>query len=114
MEKNKIIYWTTTGIISMVMLFSMYKMFTPSYNHLGFPDYFRIELLILKIVGLVVLLVPQIPLKIKEWAYAGFGIVLISASVAHFNSGDPFANAIEPLAFLVILAISNLYFYKIR
>lgn len=114
MKKDKIIYWTTTGIITLIMLFSIYMMYSPHYKHLGFPDYFRGELLVLKIAGLLVLLIPQVPLRMKEWAYAGFGIVLISACVAHFNSGDRIDNVLEPLIWLVILAISNRYLYKIR
>lgn len=112
MKKDKTIYWTTTIIISCIMLFSIYKMYSADYEHLGFPKYFRVELAIAKITGIIVLLVPQIPAKIKEWAYAGFGIVLISACVAHFNSGDTIVNALEPLIWLIILAFSNRYLYK--
>jgi DoxX-like family len=113
MKKDKIIYWTTTGVTILVMLFSIYKLYTPFWKPLGFPDYFRTELVIAKILGLIVLLVPGIPARIKEWTYAGFAIVLISASVAHFNTGDPFLHAIEPLGFLIILAVSNIYLHKL-
>jgi len=113
MKKDKIIYWVTTGIIILIMLFSIYKIYTPLWEHLGFPDYFRTELVVVKILGLIVLLIPQIPGRIKEWAYAGFGIVLISASVAHFSTGDPILNVVEPLGFFVILAVSNVYLHKI-
>lgn len=114
MKKNKIIYWSATGTITLIILFSIYKMYTPAYQHLGFPNYFRTELLIAKISGLIALLIPQIPVIVKEWAYAGFGIVLISASVAHFNSGDAIANVFEPYIWLIILAISNLYLHKVN
>jgi hypothetical protein len=114
MKKNKIIYWTSTGIITLIMLFSIYMMYSPLYKHLGFPDYLRGELLVFKIVGLIVLLLPQVSLRIKEWAYAGFGILLVSASVAHFNSGDPIVNSFEPLIWLTILAVSNRYLYKVN
>ena len=114
MKKDKIIYWTSTGALSFIMIFSLFKMYTPIYEHLGFPHYFRTELLIAKILGLMVLLVPRIPSILKEWAYAGFTIVLISASIAHFNSGDTIINAIEPYIWLMILAVSNLYFHKLN
>lgn len=114
MKRDKTIYWSATIVISLIMTFSIFKMYTPLYEHLGFPGYFRTELLIAKILGLVVLLIPNFSLQIKNWAYAGFGIVLISASVAHFNSGDPIANVFEPYIWLVILAISNIYLYKVR
>jgi len=114
MKKDKIIYWSATGAITLIMIFSMFKMYTPIYEHLGFPKYFRTELLIAKILGLIVLLLPKAPSILKEWAYAGFSIVLISASIAHFNSGDTIINAIEPYIWLVILAISNLYMHKLN
>ncbi|HTI57926.1 DoxX family protein [Mucilaginibacter sp.] len=114
MKKDKKIYWSATIIISLIMLFSIYKMYTPLYEHLGFPSYFRTELLVAKILGLTVLVVPQFSLRVKEWAYAGFGIVLISASVAHFNSGDAIANVFEPYIWLAILIISNIYLHKVR
>ena len=114
MKRDKIIYWLATIITTLIMLFSIYMIYTPLYDHLGFPDYFRTELVVAKIIGLVVLLVPQVPLRIKEWAYAGFGIVVISASIAHLNSRDPIANVFEPFIWLIILAVSNIYLYKIN
>lgn len=114
MKKNKIIYWIATGIISFVMVFSIYKMFTVEYNRFDLPNYFRIELTVFKILGLIVLLTPQFPIRIKEWAYAGFGITLISASVAHYYTGDSLLRSLDPIIFLVILAVSNVFLYKIK
>jgi hypothetical protein len=113
MKKNKTIYWISTGIIGAVMLFSMYKMFTPDYDRLELPHYLRIELSVFKILGLVVLLLPQFSIRMKEWAYAGFGIVLISASVAHYSSGDELIRSLEPLVFIMILAVSNIYLHRL-
>jgi hypothetical protein len=114
MKRDKIIYWSATIFITGIMLFSIYMMYSPLYKHLGFPDYLRGEMLVFKLIGIVVLLTPQVPLKIKEWAYAGFGIVLISASVAHWNSGDGIVSTIEPWIWLTILAVSNRYLYKVK
>jgi hypothetical protein len=114
MKRDKIIYWSATIVTTLIMLFSIYKIYTPSYEHLGFPDYFRTELVIAKIIGLIVLLLPQVPLRVKEWAYAGFGIVVISASLAHLNSGDPIVNVFEPFIWLIILAVSNIYLHKVN
>jgi len=114
MKTNKTIYWIATGIIALIMLFSMYKMYTPDYDRLSLPNYLRIELSVFKILGLVVLLLPQFSMKIKEWAYAGFGITLISAIVAHYSSGDALMRSLEPVVFLIILAISNIYLHKLN
>lgn len=117
MKKTKLIYWTTTGLFSAMMLFSAFAYFTSpevaaSFTKAGFPDYFRVELGAAKFIGAIVLLVPQVPARIKEWAYAGFGITLISAAIAHASIGDPVSAIITPLVFLGILAISNRYLHK--
>src|SRR5258708_38827979 len=114
MKKNKTIYWITTGIIGFIMLFSMYKMYTPDYDRLSLPNYLRIELSVFKIVGLLVLLLPQFSIKMKEWAYAGFGIVLISASMAHYSSAHALIRSLDAMIFLIILVISNLYLYRLN
>ena len=114
MKKEQIIYWIATGIATLIFVFSIYMMYTPFYPHLGFPAYFRVELTIFKILGLIVLTIPQFPMRLKEWAYAGFTIVLISASVAHFNSGDSTIHALEPLIWLAILAVSYIYLNKLN
>jgi hypothetical protein len=117
MKKNNIIYWAATGILSVMMLFSAYNYITnpqmaDGFKHLGFSDTFRYELAVAKVLGALALLIPQVPLKIKEWAYAGFGITFISAAIAHFSSGDPVAVTIMPLVFLAVLVLSNIYLYK--
>jgi uncharacterized membrane protein YphA (DoxX/SURF4 family) len=116
MKKLKITYWITTSIIAAMMTFSAYAYFTQEevkqgFHHLGFPDYFRIELAIAKLIGAIVLLVP-IPSRIKEWAYAGFTINFISASIAHTASGDPIAQCITPLVILAVLSVSYFTYPK--
>ena len=114
MKKDKAIYQAATAIITLVMIFSIYKMFTPDYERLGLPNYIRIELTVFKILGLIVLLVPRFSTRIKEWAYAGFGITFISACVAHYSSGDTFLRSLEPVIFLIILGVSNIYLHRLR
>jgi hypothetical protein len=117
MKKNTIIYRVTTGLIAFMMLFSAYSYvakpeIAAAFKHLGFADYFRVELAVAKILGVFVLIIPQIPARVKEWAYAGFGITFISAAIAHFISGDPASIAIMPIIFFAVLVVSNIYLYK--
>lgn len=119
MNKNKIIYWTATGIITAMMLFSAFGYITnpdlkAAFVHLGFPDYFRIELAILKAVGALVLVLPMVSDKIKSFAYFGFALTFISASIAHYASGDAVSVAIIPLTFLVILGVSYTFYKKVK
>jgi len=120
--KDKAIYWIATGIVCAVMVFSAinFNLENPvgpmkgAFAHLGFPDYFRIELTVAKTLGVLALLIPSIPPKAKEFAYAGFAITLVSASIAHFSSGDPLLFVIDPLLFLGALITSYVYFNKLN
>jgi DoxX-like family len=120
--KDKAIYWIATGIVCAVMVFSAinFNLENPvgpmkgAFAHLGFPDYFRIELTVAKTLGVLALLIPSIPSKAKEFAYAGFAITLVSASIAHFSSGDPLLFVIDPLLFLGALITSYVYFNKLN
>ena len=83
--------------------------------HLGFPPYFKVELTVAKILGVVALVIPAVPFKVKECAYFGFAITLISAAIAHFGRGDAHLSVlfvIDPLVFLALLAVSYVYFEK--
>lgn len=117
MKKNKIIFWVSTSIVALMMLFSAFGYFTntdmkAAFVHLGFPDYFRIELGVLKVLGALALLIPIVPKKIKEFSYFGFVITFISAIVGHISTGDPLTNIIGPIVFLIILAISYIFLNK--
>src|SRR5260370_4719004 len=118
MKKDKIIYWTATGIVAAVMLwsainFSLNEEMKSAFEHLGLPNWFRIELTVAKILGALALLIPTIPNRIKEFAYFGFALTLISAIIAHSSSGDGISS-IDPLLFLGILIVSYLYFNKLK
>src|SRR5437773_7764780 len=119
-NKTQAIYWTTTSIVCAVMVFSAinFNLANPigpmkgAFAHLGFPDYFRIELTVAKALGVLALLIPGIPFKAREFAYFGFAITLISASIAHFSVGDPLLFVIDPLLFLGALVTSYVYFNR--
>ncbi|MUV04247.1 DoxX family protein [Flavobacterium rakeshii] len=118
MKKNKIIYWITTSLAMLMggvsgFLYLFLPQMKEAFQLMGFPDYFRIELAIAKIIGLFVILLPQVPAKFKEWAYTGFGIVFISAIVAH-TVVQGFATAIAPIVVLVLLSISYTYYHKLQ
>lgn len=117
MKTNKIVYWITTSVLGLFMLFSAYAYISnpalaAGFTHLGFPSYFRIELAVAKVLGVLVLLIPAVPVRFKEWAYAGFGITFISAFIAHTFNQDPAAAAIAPVIALVILVTSYLFYRK--
>lgn len=118
MKKNKTIYWISTVLAMLTGATTAFMYFTSpqfieGYRHLGFPDYFRIELGIFKIVGLLILLIPAIPARIKEWAYAGFAITFTSGIIAH-GTVDGIGLAMAPMIPLVFLIVSYIYFHKLQ
>jgi hypothetical protein len=87
-----------------------------AFVHLGFPPYFKVELTVAKILGVLAIVTPAVPFKVKEFAYAGFAITLVSAAIAHFGRGDArnlgVLYVVDPLLFFCLLAVSYYYFQK--
>ena len=85
-------FWIVTALFCLQMGFTAYAQLrlpqvAASFAHLGFPDYFRVELSWAKFLGIALLLAP-VPARLKEWVYAGFFINLVSAVIAHVSVGD--------------------------
>ena len=85
-------FWIVTALFCLQIGFTAYAQLrlpqvAEMFTHLGFPDYFRVELAWAKLLGVVLLLAP-VPTRLKEWAYAGFAITLGSALIAHLAVGD--------------------------
>jgi hypothetical protein len=86
-------FWLTTLLFALQMGFTAYAQLrlpvvAAAFTRLGFPSYFRVELSWAKFAGLAALLIPWVPLRLKEWAYAGFAFTLVSAMIAHLAMGD--------------------------
>ena len=91
-KTTKGVYWLVTGVFCVQIAFTAYAQLklpqvAAAFTHLGFPDYFRVELSWAKLIGVVLLLAP-VSARLKEWAYAGFAITLGSALLAHLSVGD--------------------------
>jgi hypothetical protein len=87
-----IAFWIVTALFCLQIGFTAYAQLqlpqvAEAFTRLGFPDYFRVELALAKLLGVVLLLAP-VPARLKEWAYAGFAITLGSAIIAHRSVGD--------------------------
>jgi hypothetical protein len=89
MEKSVKIYWALSAALSAIMLFSAFYTGAQieGFKRLGLPDYLRIELVVAKIIGALLLLFSLTPQRVKEWIYAGYCICLVSAFIAKLNSG---------------------------
>ncbi len=125
-RRERLIYLITTGLVLAVMVFSIINFVfndhfpfpngpEGAFVHLGFPTYFKVELTLAKILGVLALVIPAVPFKAKEFAYFGFAITLASASIAHFGRGDASLSVLfvmDPLIFLGLLTVSYFYFEK--
>lgn len=83
-KREKIIYWTSTGLFSLFMLSSAIPNLLQAaewvevFIALGYPLYLLPFLGVAKLLGVIALMVPGFP-KLKEWAYAGFTFNLSGA-----------------------------------
>ncbi|MGM0551424.1 MAG: DoxX family protein [Bacteroidota bacterium] len=114
MKKWNWLYWLTTGVLSLFMIFSAYMYvfsaeMISAFEHLMLPDYFRVELAVAKVMGALILVLP-FARWVKEWAYAGFFITFVSAIVAHLAVNDPISAAFGPMVALLLLFASYLGF----
>lgn len=106
-KRNKIIYWTSTLLLSFAMLGGgIGQLFRAQTNvdviiHLGYPIYFLSILGTWKILGVIALLIPKYPL-LKEWAYAGFFFAMTAAAISHIARGDYFAFIVPVVISLLI------------
>src|SRR5262249_56855801 len=98
-RRERALYRTSTGLVLAVMLFSIVNFVfndhfpfpngpEGAFVHLGFPSYFKVELTVAKILGVLALVIPAVPFTVKEFAYAGFAITTVSAAIAPFCRGD--------------------------
>ncbi len=119
MKKQKIVFWTATVLIAlfegvMPALTSQTELAKEGIRHLGYPEYFGTALVVFKILGVIILIVPKIPSRLKEWAYAGFTFNFIFAMISHAAVDGINAQTFFPLIVLFVLAISYIYYHKLN
>ncbi len=111
-------FWIFTTLFCLEMIFTAYYELlrlpeaAQAFNRLGFSaNSFRVELSWAKVAGVVALLVPMVPARLKEWAHAGFAINLVSALIAHLSIGDRPA-ALVPSATTSVLWGFSYFFWR--
>lgn len=117
MKKTIIIFWVATSIIFLMegvipALTSQTQLAKEGIRHLGYPLYFGNMLVVFKVAGALALIMPQVPVRVKEWAYAGFAFDFIAAAVSHGAVDGNGLQTFFPLIFLVVLIISYVAYHK--
>lgn len=118
MRKNRILFWVTTGLIfimeGLIPAFtSQTELAKEGIKHLGYPEYFGNALVVFKVLGALSLIIPQVPKRIKEWAYAGFAFDFIFASISHFAIDGINFQSFLPLIVLGILVVSYINYQRL-
>lgn len=119
MKKEKIFFWTATIIIAlfegvMPAITSQTELAKEGIRHLGYPEYFGTALVVFKVLGVLALIIPQVPKRIKEWAYAGFAFDFIFATISHGAVDGINLQMFFPLVVFGILAVSYIYYQKLN
>jgi hypothetical protein len=119
-------FWIFTALFCLEMSFTAYWELLKlpdaavAFTRLGFPsDAFRLELSWAKVIGVIILLLPLRPRSpartllytLKEWAYAGFFINLVSALIAHASIHDR-RLAFLPSSMTTTLWALSYYFFR--
>ena len=107
---RKVVYWTSTGIVAVMLLFALSYLtgsaeVVSAFTKAGYPQHLRIILGIVKPAAAIVLLLPGVAL-LKEWAYAGAAFTWVMAFVAHYSAGDGAQIWVMPLVLLALLSVS--------
>lgn len=118
MKKEKVIFWISTIVIAlfeglMPALTSQTELAKEGIRHLGYPEYFGNALVAFKVLGVLAIIIPKIPTRIKEWAYAGFAFDFLFATISHGAVDGINGQTFFPLIVLGILAISYIYYHKL-
>ena len=113
------LYWIFTILFSALMLFSAWGSIIVNedsvkliHGMLGYPEYFIPFTGWAKLIGVIVILIPDYS-RIKEWAYAGLFFDLVAA----VYSGIAVAKTFDPLMLTMLIwfvpgILSYIYWHK--
>jgi len=121
MKKDRIIFWITTsiiflweGLMPLSTLLFMPQYTTAGTKPLGYPDYFAYALIICKVLGATALMIPKLPSRLREWAYAGLTFNLIFAVISHVVVDKNVGFILMPIVVGIILGVSYIFNQKIQ
>jgi uncharacterized membrane protein YphA (DoxX/SURF4 family) len=116
-KRDRIIFWTSTGLFCAFMLTSTIPNILSApewveiFKQLGYPAYMLPFIGMAKLLGVIALLVPGFP-RIKEWAYAGMFFDLTGAVYSGLSVGGFNPQMLIMLIPFGLGAASYVYFHK--
>ena len=119
MKRLHLGYWIVTGLFSAIMIYSSVgglrldqTSVSLLHEHLGYPTYFIQWLSVAKILGAVAILLPMVPARVKEWAYFGFFIELVTATFSFLAVGDPITDWWPMFLFIGVLVLAYVLHHR--
>ncbi len=109
-----ILYWVFTVLFALAIASTCipneegYKFIT---ELLGYPGYFVNYIAVMKVLGVIALLVPGFP-RVKEWAYAGLFLDMISAVYSFYATHMITADTSIMLIFFGLGIASYVFYHK--
>lgn len=117
--KRHLIYWIITGLFSAFMIFSSIGGLTLEpeavellHGHLGYPIYFIQWISVFKLIGAIAILLPMVPARVKEWAYFGFFVDLVTGAFSFYAMGDPVSQWAPMFIFIGLLVFAYILHHK--
>ena len=109
-----ILYWIFTILFALAMLSTC----IPSeqsipiiHDTLGYPVYFINYIAIMKVFGVIAILIPGFP-RVKEWAYAGLFLDMVSAVYSFYATNLINAGTSVMLVFFGLGIASYVFYHK--
>ena len=120
MKRINIAYWIVTGLFSAFMIFSSYDnalMGEQSvkflHDYMGYPTYFIPWIGWAKILGALALVLP-VPARVKEWAYFGLFIDLLTALYSFIALRSPEPGGYVFMSLFIVVNIASYVLYHKR
>ena len=125
MNKNKLIFRITTGVLALMYLgggsryFLEFQEMSDIFATLQFPRWLHPLLGVTKFMAVISLLtilfnVKANPKWLKEWTYAGIFFNGTLALIAHLMIGEPFELAMPAIMVIVFVIISRVSWGKLN
>ncbi|WP_299625336.1 DoxX family protein [uncultured Tenacibaculum sp.] len=111
MKKNQIIFYISTVLLTLLMLFSAGMYFfnhehiVKAFEGMGYPTYIIYPLAVVKLLGLATIWFIN-NRSLKEWAYAGFFFNTVLAFFAHVMIKDG-QQMLAAIGFVLVLISYN-------
>jgi hypothetical protein len=109
-----ILYWIFTVLFALAIFSTCipneegYKFIT---GILGYPGYFVNYIAVMKVLGVIALLIPGFP-RVKEWAYAGLFLDMISAVYSFYATDTLTIDSWVMLVFFGLGIASYVFYHK--